>query len=323
MHLSPNDVFGSTKAEHAVLSRLRVWGCPLLDPSLQDSKKIPKWLPRAHRGMFLGFSGKHSSTVGMVLNLITGHVSPQYHVMYNEKFSTVTSTAAHEEALRGELGTFYVDQWNDLLVCGYDRHSALDKAIAENIPLPELALECLTPVEIAEHEDLRRRRLLRRRAAGSTDDVLEVPAPIRTANIQDDTVVVLGLDTVAGPVVAQVPPVAQVPVQPVAQVPAATVDDSSDEDSVVQVVPPAPTVSRLTRRGENKNKKFFGDEWVNYQTGSSRSGSTPKIQAGVLDRHDIQSLDWSKTLNLIQSKDLVHFVGMMDIHYNLDYDTVE
>jgi hypothetical protein len=87
-------------------------------------------------------------------------VSPQYHVVYDEKFSTVTSTAAHEEALGAGLGTFSVDQWNDLLICGYDRHPALDEAIAENIPLPELAMEWLTPLEIAEREDLRRRRLL-------------------------------------------------------------------------------------------------------------------------------------------------------------------
>jgi hypothetical protein len=111
-HWSPNEVFGITKADHAVLSRLRVWGCSVdvLDPALQEGNKIPKWLPRARRGMFLGFSGKHSSTVGMVLNLVTGHVSPQYHVVYDEKFSTVTSTSAHEEALGGGSGTFSVDQ---------------------------------------------------------------------------------------------------------------------------------------------------------------------------------------------------------------------
>jgi hypothetical protein len=68
MHWSPNEIFGSAKADMTyVLKRLRVWGCPVyvLDPALQDGKKIPKWNPCARHGVFLGFSSKHSSTVGV------------------------------------------------------------------------------------------------------------------------------------------------------------------------------------------------------------------------------------------------------------------
>jgi hypothetical protein len=225
----------------------------VLDPALQDGKKLLKWLPRAQRGMFLGFSSKQSSTVGMVLNLVTGHVSPQYHVVYNEKFSTVTSTAAHAEALNVGLGTFTVDQWNDLLICGYDRHPALDEAIAENIPLPELALEWLSPVEIAEREDLHRHGLLRRRATGRVEDILDVPVPTRTVEVQDNPVVVPPIDTVAGPV-----PV--VPVQPatVVQVPVALDDSStSSDDDVPAAAAVPPPVPIRARRGENKNKRFL------------------------------------------------------------------
>lgn len=42
-------------------------------------------------GMFLGFSHKHSSLVQLVLNLHTGHVSPQYHVIFDDNFETVPS----------------------------------------------------------------------------------------------------------------------------------------------------------------------------------------------------------------------------------------
>jgi len=54
------------------LQRLHVWGCPtfLLDPRLQDGRKITKWC-------FLGYSTCHSSTVSLILNLKTGSVTPQ------------------------------------------------------------------------------------------------------------------------------------------------------------------------------------------------------------------------------------------------------
>jgi hypothetical protein len=46
-HWSPNEISGRTRADPIVLSRLRVWGYPVyvLDPALQDGKKIPKWFP--------------------------------------------------------------------------------------------------------------------------------------------------------------------------------------------------------------------------------------------------------------------------------------
>jgi hypothetical protein len=50
------------------LQRVKVFGCPsyVLDPRVQDGHKIPKWDPRARQGQFLGFSDKHSSTVGLI-----------------------------------------------------------------------------------------------------------------------------------------------------------------------------------------------------------------------------------------------------------------
>jgi hypothetical protein len=68
-----------------------VFGRPVyvLDASLQDGRKIPKWNPRAHLGLFLGFSDLHSSLVPLVLNVATGHKSPQFHVIFDNKFETV------------------------------------------------------------------------------------------------------------------------------------------------------------------------------------------------------------------------------------------
>ena len=46
----------------------------------------------------MGFSKIHSTQVSLILNLLTGSISPQYHVVFGEMFSTVAnSTAADPE----------------------------------------------------------------------------------------------------------------------------------------------------------------------------------------------------------------------------------
>ena len=83
------------------LSNCHVWGCTtyFLEPKLQKPVvKIPKEAPRSRRGFNMGFSKMHSTKVGLVLNLLTGSISPQYHVVFDDMFSTVlSSTAADPE----------------------------------------------------------------------------------------------------------------------------------------------------------------------------------------------------------------------------------
>ena len=83
------------------LSNCHVWGCPtyVLEPKLQKpGVKIPKWAPTSRRGVNMCFSKMHSTQVGLVLNLLTGSISPQFHVVFDDMFSTViSSTAADPE----------------------------------------------------------------------------------------------------------------------------------------------------------------------------------------------------------------------------------
>ena len=68
------------------------WGCPvyILDARLQDrSCSAPKWDPRARLGIYLGPSRVHDSNVHLVLNPRTGHISPQFHAVFDDAFSTV------------------------------------------------------------------------------------------------------------------------------------------------------------------------------------------------------------------------------------------
>ena len=74
------------------ISDFHPFGCPVfvLESKLQgNSKAIPKWDPRARLGVFLGHSPVHANSVALVLNPATGHVSPQYHVVFDDNFTTV------------------------------------------------------------------------------------------------------------------------------------------------------------------------------------------------------------------------------------------
>jgi Reverse transcriptase (RNA-dependent DNA polymerase)/GAG-pre-integrase domain len=67
------------------------FGCPAyaLDSNLQNQKKISKWESRARMAVYLGPSPHHAQSVGLLLSLRTGLVSPQFHVRYDDSFETV------------------------------------------------------------------------------------------------------------------------------------------------------------------------------------------------------------------------------------------
>jgi len=94
MRVSPTERFtGTVFDNYNHLTRAHVFGCPVyvLDPRLQDSKKIPKWSMRSRRGIYLGVSKQHSSTVHLVLNPEIGVISPQYHCIFDDTFRTIWS----------------------------------------------------------------------------------------------------------------------------------------------------------------------------------------------------------------------------------------
>jgi Reverse transcriptase (RNA-dependent DNA polymerase) len=73
------------------------FGCPVyvLDGKLQTGKRIPKWDDRSRIGLFLGWSPRHSRKVALVLNLATRHVSPQFHVVFDDLFETLGPSAGN------------------------------------------------------------------------------------------------------------------------------------------------------------------------------------------------------------------------------------
>ena len=91
--LSPQEVLSGCKNEIDIRD-FHTFGCPVfvLDHRLQGGLGgPPKWDPRARVGIYLGRSPCHAGNVALVLNPRTGHMSPQYHVVFDDDFTTVSS----------------------------------------------------------------------------------------------------------------------------------------------------------------------------------------------------------------------------------------
>jgi hypothetical protein len=65
--------------------------CYVLNSRLHNAGSIgpPKWEPRSNIHVYLGHSLFHTGSVALVYNPSTGHVSPQYHVVFDDDFTTV------------------------------------------------------------------------------------------------------------------------------------------------------------------------------------------------------------------------------------------
>jgi hypothetical protein len=81
--------------------------CYILNSGFHNAGSIgpPKWEPRSNIRVYLGHSMFHAGSVALVYNPSTGHVSPQYHVVFDDDFTMVPYT---------EEGTI-PPHWSDLL----------------------------------------------------------------------------------------------------------------------------------------------------------------------------------------------------------------
>ena len=131
--LTPLEVLSGTKWLSSKFHDLHVWGSPVyvLDPTLQDGKKIPRWKPRSRRAVYLGVSKLHSSNCPLVLNLQTGRISPQYHCVFDDWFSTVETNVPVDE-----IPDLTKEPWNSLF-----EDSRFQYPFDEDQDVPELSPE--------------------------------------------------------------------------------------------------------------------------------------------------------------------------------------
>lgn len=66
----------------------------VLHAKLQQDNKISKWQERAQLGIYLGMLQAHASSVALIPNLHMGLISPQFHVQFDDTFSTLSEVRA-------------------------------------------------------------------------------------------------------------------------------------------------------------------------------------------------------------------------------------
>ena len=265
--LCPSNLFtGSTVPRHR-LKDIHVLGCPVyvLDPHLQAGQKLPRWQPRSRRGIFMGFSTLHSSEVPLVLNLDTGSITPQYHVVFDYQFSTVTSVEREIDP---------PDNWAELCMENttfVPTDTDTDDIGAETTTKASLGFEWMTPDE----RDWAARAMIRQDAVRDTlTGVSTVPTHTPTsippvAKIKDtsstmksvSSLVPSSLDTVLEP---SEPPLSSI----------------SRGQSVVE---PSPAPSGLRRSTRSTKGVFQQTRYINEVfLSSTRSSLDPTGQAAQL-----------------------------------------
>lgn len=87
---SPKELFSGSPVSPN-LKHMHPFGAPtyVLAAPLQKNEPYGKWKERSRRGVYLGQSPNHASSVALVLDLYTGLVSPQFHVKVDHGFETV------------------------------------------------------------------------------------------------------------------------------------------------------------------------------------------------------------------------------------------
>ena len=146
--IAPMEIFTRTQSDHTALRLAHPWGCPtyVLEPRLTSAGgKIPKWQPRSRRGQFVGVSPLHAENIGLIRNLSTGYISPQYHLVYDDWFETVYAS-----------DTTPPPQWDHL--CIFDK---FETVFEPGETPPQLSDEWFTPEELANNDTQRHIQRLR------------------------------------------------------------------------------------------------------------------------------------------------------------------
>mmetsp|Transcript_15060 Transcript_15060/g.36762 ORF Transcript_15060/g.36762 Transcript_15060/m.36762 type:complete len:970 (-) Transcript_15060:1237-4146(-) len=291
---------GSKLNHHEWFPRLHVWGAPVyvLDPKLQDGKKIPKWDARARRGMYLGVSPVHSSLVSRVLNLQTGNVSPQYHVVVDDLYTTVPN-ADHGGLY--DVREFNADTWQSLLESGYEQHLDDDElANGNRRNRPTLANEWLNPVE---------RRARKSRQAAREARIRQRIAEERRHRAERNRLVTFRVPEGVDDDSNSDPPAADDDAS------AATQDFATEDDDDMSVVeapegvdseseseatedhePEELPVSSRAGRRRTKNSKYYNGSFVNVAELGRK-----KLRHSALDRQFFADLKWAEAIHTVKS----------------------
>ena len=139
----------------------------VLDNAVQSGQGAPKWRQRSRLGVYLGPSPNHARSVALVLNPRTGHVSPQFHVKFDDFFETVQHKATDLDAPDLDAPD---PEWKYL--SGFAIHKGQPRPLAKE-PLGDL----IVPRRVPPNAPLP--------AAPTPDQVTQQPHPITNPDNKD------------------------------------------------------------------------------------------------------------------------------------------
>ena len=276
---APIEIFCGTRVDCQHLQRARVWGCPgyVLSPTLQDGKKIPKWAPRARRGQFLGFSTNHSSMIGLLRNIQTGSITPQFHVVYDEHFSTVHSFEEDDPT------------WIELFVSEREYYGPdEEEEESDTIAFPDIDPSWVPITETKDDPQSHQQAIQPELADKISDPVFPDPDVRADEAIKDET-----------PEPSDVEPTTT---------PRRTVTFRDD------VFEPTKTTEDRPLRHRKQNKRVFGDEWVNHTVQLTPTSRTMLGHIVPTLNHDdlfLHSLDWDAPF--IESYASYHMLNLLHV----------
>ena len=120
--LAPLEIFSFNRfSSYENLHSLHIFGFPvnILNPKLQDGNKLPKWSYCSCSGQYMGVSPHHSSTTSCILNLTTGFVITQYHMVWNYQFVSIPNSSP--DGLFAD-NPFNASIWKKFVKYGLERH---------------------------------------------------------------------------------------------------------------------------------------------------------------------------------------------------------
>ena len=92
--------------------------------------------------VFLGYSDEHSSLVANIQHLGTGYASPQYHVVFDDLFETVFSSAANNALVDSICKNLYETSCE---IYATDEYDANDNLVYKPFPFDEVWLDAEGP----------------------------------------------------------------------------------------------------------------------------------------------------------------------------------
>jgi hypothetical protein len=314
--LSPQELYtGSLFFSYDHISRLHTLGCPVyvLHPRLQDGQKVPKWQPRSQRGQFMGYSIEHSSSIGLILNINTGNISPKYHVVHNDyvtTFHSVYSTKTSDAA-----------SWQAILQTGVECYLSDDiDRFGKPLHLPLLHDEWFTEEE--QHNNAQQSKSNGPKPQREHfDDLPELPlsefqrepppttAPSETMRVPRSFQRKFGCNNGGGGSTAGdsggAPPRSQPPFPRLERPPATPLLlDLDDDVPFLRTATRVPVNEGLGRgmRRHKANSKYGSQEYATYQETLKQ-----KVSGSVLTDAVLQSLDWDKSVTFLKSVDFLAF----------------